>query len=904
MLLKTPGAKCADSTRGLLHILLAATTLLLAGCADKYRPLVDEKQAAGSTNLPTDAIILDLADAQAVKPPFVLGPHPAAARGTALMLPDATRAATANVSATLNLEVRQPGKYHVWVSALWRDACRNSITVRLDDHPGYAAGQDAVYSAWHWVRAGTVELSAGRHTAAIAGREDGVAVDQLFLTRDPAFTPVLASRMLGRGQQIQRFGDDFARSPGHGLANWDLRSGDWRIVFGFDPNRIPNQYALHGTATNGQAVALIRDMPWNGCRFAFSMRPTTNGHSGAVLDSSVDGSQALRVGIELTGNGASLHVRGNGLDIRKDITAAVRLQQWHRIVIERWAWTTSVSIDGNDMFTHYDTKAGAGRVGFFVDSGEAVFDDVALEEILWLADNGREFTMHWTPDAGAQWFRPAVTNLAEALMGRKGAISSDWPGRVIDEVVVEDVPDPSGNRPAGVTGFDQASGAGGFRTLRRSAAGSRQGSRLSLEAGEKQSSIRRIAARCANVTPDLALIGPYQFGEPNIEDASDYLDFTPEEYREIQQSPEVQKLRREVKFKPVLGRGDDYSPWEIQRGAWTLQDKSLAGLGPGALLRHSQDIAGDFEARLRIRLVLSNSVAEVGLHMSDDSRQCVRIAADRNPPGSITNTISLAASTGAWHVLRVRADRDRLFAGLDDRPFEELATPGMTGGRILLAVPSGQAQFDDIEFIQPRRTDSSVLYVFDRQETDWWREGGEWVDHGGIACVQASSWISLQAPRGEGMLWNKRAFSSNLLVALDVQENSEWFGWNRNPSHVHHSFDNICIALGPARDSSKGYRVELNARGRAATVLYRDGVEVAAVRQDHRFPMRYNGGHAPYTPRKNRISLRKQGGLLVLTVNGRDVLRYEDPSPLPVSRAGIGGHHTHINFTWVEIINL
>ena len=32
------------------------------------------------------------------------------------------------------------------------------------------------------------------------------------------------------------FADDFSRSPGHGLGNWDTVSGEWSIEFTFDPN--------------------------------------------------------------------------------------------------------------------------------------------------------------------------------------------------------------------------------------------------------------------------------------------------------------------------------------------------------------------------------------------------------------------------------------------------------------------------------------------------------------------------------------------------------------------------------------------------------------------------------------------------------------------------------------------
>ena len=79
------------------------------------------------------------------------------------------------------------------------------------------------------------------------------------------------------------------------------------------------------------------------------------------------------------------------------------------------------------------------------------------------------------------------------------------------------------------------------------------------------------------------------------------------------------------------------------------------------------------------------------------------------------------------------------------------------------------------------------------------------------------------------------------------------------------------------------------------TVLYRNGVEVAAVKQDGAFPIQYVGGHAPYQPRRNRICLVRQGDLLQAVVNGVAVLSYRDPQPLPTSVVAVGGYRTRFN---------
>jgi hypothetical protein len=236
-----------------------------------------------------------------------------------------------------------------------------------------------------------------------------------------------------------------------------------------------------------------------------------------------------------------------------------------------------------------------------------------------------------------------------------------------------------------------------------------------------------------------------------------------------------------------------------------------------------------------------------------------------------------------------------------DRGKEQRIDMTTPDGEYVTLEVRGSVSFDDIEFAVPRRTDTSFLYTFDRRETDWWREGGEWIDHGGFACVLASSWISLIAPKGRGYLWNKHLFASDIAVSFNVHENSEWFGWRARPQHVHYPYDNICVVLSPEENADRGYRLEVNADNRSRTVLYRNGTAVRTVSQKKGYPIRYVGGHAPYAPRNNRIGLIRRGATFIAVVNGVEVLRYEDAEPLPTSRVGIGGYRTRANFSHVEI---
>jgi len=334
-----------------------------------------------------------------------------------------------------------------------------------------------------------------------------------------------------------------------------------------------------------------------------------------------------------------------------------------------------------------------------------------------------------------------------------------------------------------------------------------------------------------------------------------------------------------------------------------VADGVLRGSGPNAAIRHAQEIIGELDLGLRFRTLTPDAALEVELSGGRKPGACVFVSdAAQQPEGKLIRLD--AGQAGEWHDLRIRARGNGIEAALDRQPSQRAATEPATGGRVTLRAPSGWVELDDIEFSVPRRTPDGCFYAFDRRETDWWREGGQWVDHGGISCVLASSWVSLVALDGEGMLWNKRPVGPGVVVAFNVEENTEWFGWDKEESHIHYPFDNICVSLGPEQNKDRGYRLELNAQGRRATVLYRDGKEVARADQGASFPMRYIGGHAPYYPRKDRITVVRYGNTLTACVNAREVLRFTDPEPLKVSTVGIGGYKTRINFSHVQVRNL
>ncbi|MGD0091047.1 MAG: hypothetical protein ABSE73_14105, partial [Planctomycetota bacterium] len=891
------------------------------------------------------------------------------------------------------------------------DSCSNSAALKIADAPERPFGNDCVYNCWHWVRAGQYALPPGKVPAVIIEREPGIALDQLLFTRDPKYLPVGPVSRQGEAAGTRRFADDFARSPGHGLEEWELLGGNWHINFSFDPNRIPNQYTLVGTGSAGvpPALALVKGPPWYGCKLAFSFFPQQEGKYGAVLDRSQDGGEALYLGFSLTGGQARLEAEGPDVHGAVDLQGVVRQNQWHRVVVERWAWVTRVWVDGRMVLANYSCLPRAGSAGLFVASGSAVFDDVELEEIHWQADDGRSLSLPWAASSDAKWFRAADTR---ALVGRSGSLSASLGGMALEEAVfeepagqngflslhapgLEETPDPpaallrTAGSPPGSAGVPPASGsekvfvrrrpdsascgagvspaqppaggtpavqppAGETPAVQAPAGGTPALPGATLLAGGVEARVRRIAFRYGERVQKTYTFGPYSFAQAEIPDPADYLDFTPEEQREITQSPESQKFVRRQKSIPMIGDvSGEMSPWLCERGSWHISEGVLRAHGPDAVLRHAYELTGDLEFHCRLRFREPATAAEIELYSGPewsggrDARTTT--AGGRDARGTACLRVAVATAQAAvvvppgaalvlshpgddqWHNLLVRVTGNTLAAALDKAPLQESRIARGDGGRIFLKVPRGRADFDALEITTPRYTPAGCLYTFHEQEPDWWREG-QWVDHGGNACVLASAWISLLAKQGSGMLWSKRTFGPDVLVAFDVEESSEWFGWDKEPSHVHHPFDNIRVVLAPAdagtggseslraatvrersqeplahargsdlRDIDRGYRLEINAENRSATILYRLGKEVVRVAQNGEFPIHYQGGHAPYYPRRNHITLVKHGAVLRAIINGKEVLRFTDPQPLEAVTAGIGGHETRINFAHVEV---
>jgi hypothetical protein len=698
-------------------------------------------------------------------------------------------------------------------------------------------------------------------------------------TEEPPPPPMTLVERAGR-----QFGDRFDRSPGHGLGAWQERSGAWGIQFSLDPNRVPMQYSLHGSlAADGSEGILLVDGPeWLGSRTEASVFPEPGASCGIVLATAA-GDERYEIS---AGDGGG---------------AEVAPHQWYRLTVEAWGWTRRFLVDGVEVSVRHDAEPLAHRPGLLLTAGEARFDDVRVAEVSWCAEDAWAYRMPWrlsgeTPDWGvrAKGRKAALHGVAGDLLpalgmapAREVVVWNASPGPKVVGPGLAAVSFPSGTEYR----FAEATAAWGLRAPGDAA---------------------RVAVCSFDEPDDEFRIGPYRFEARTIPDPSDYLDFTPEEWEAIRTSPEADKLARKPKQTQVVGRSNEYAIWETKEGLWRVQDGALVARAGrhASRVRFWQSLDGAYTLRFRVRLADPSAWASVQLGELGGRATDVLLHSNSTDIDYAGTGVAVPIEPRSWVDVRVEFGMDTLTVqtrgeGADGwtAPSSKAVVRGIGGGLELVA-GGGEVAFDDVEVAVPRRRDTQWFYAFDRRECDWLRDGPHWIDHGGVSCALASNWVSLVAPEEHCMLWHKGSFGGDVMVSTNIEENSEWMGWDKDPSHVHYPYDNVVLSLGESADVDTGYRLEVNSRDRTQTVLYREGKEVASVRQGQGFPIRYLGGHAPYRPRRNRIMLVREGDQIRGLVDGQVVVSYTDPSPLPPKTVGRGGYRTHLNFSRIMVREL
>jgi hypothetical protein len=89
---------------------------------------------------------------------------------------------------TVTYEVNVPsaGSYTFWARTWWgpETSCSNTFWVQIGNQPEQLLGEDATYLVWEWRKLKQpVTLPAGKVTLTFKNHEDGIRIDQIFLTK-------------------------------------------------------------------------------------------------------------------------------------------------------------------------------------------------------------------------------------------------------------------------------------------------------------------------------------------------------------------------------------------------------------------------------------------------------------------------------------------------------------------------------------------------------------------------------------------------------------------------------------------------------------------------------------------------------------------------------------------------
>lgn len=93
---------------------------------------------------------------------------------------------------TYEVNIPSAGEYTFWARTYWgqEKGCSNSFWVSLNGRAPQVFGDDGTYWVWHWVKLkDKVELPQGKVSLVLKNREDGIMIDQIFLTKG-AMIPV------------------------------------------------------------------------------------------------------------------------------------------------------------------------------------------------------------------------------------------------------------------------------------------------------------------------------------------------------------------------------------------------------------------------------------------------------------------------------------------------------------------------------------------------------------------------------------------------------------------------------------------------------------------------------------------------------------------------------------------
>ena len=196
---------------------------------------------------------------------------------------------------------------------------------------------------------------------------------------------VSAIECVGEGKVTEKpkplhFQDDFTREDVG--SSWEVK-GNWSLKKPPVIGVTPNPSSLFGQASKDQSARLITgQVTWSNFVFQASYQCEA-AQAGLLFGmNGKENAPSYRILIEQSPGEAQLvleRIEGGASTILDSARTGLRTDQWHRIEVEvPDTESIKVRLDGKELLSYGGPLSRLGRVGLFVEKGEATFDDVSV----------------------------------------------------------------------------------------------------------------------------------------------------------------------------------------------------------------------------------------------------------------------------------------------------------------------------------------------------------------------------------------------------------------------------------------------------------------------------------------------------------------------------------------------
>ncbi|MCC7491189.1 MAG: hypothetical protein IT204_02525 [Fimbriimonadaceae bacterium] len=221
----------------------------------------------------------------------------------------------------------------------------------------------------------------------------------------------------------------------------------------------------------------------------------------------------------------------------------------------------------------------------------------------------------------------------------------------------------------------------------------------------------------------------------------------------------------------------------------------------------------------------------------------------------------------------------------DDQELLQASTTQAAEGQIGLTAASATAQTGALTIVAQQVLDET----FAAAPADWTIGSGHWGVSNRWACTPRWSWLQGRS-RGLASIWTRRQFGGDLVAEcyVGIPMDQPWAPFYQHPG-------NLALTIASAKGApDSGYTFVFAGWGNTASGLFRNGELVQRVAgagvPDILDALGGDLGRAEAHKLHNEwwhLRAERQGTIVRLTVDGRPVLQYDDPQPLPGGCLGI-----------------